>query len=193
LNETISDLPKFYGTAKDTVTAENLINRIDAWTQEMAFHYFTMALHSNAESWIKLVCETNDDFLPTWDFFKSRFGKKMVVSKVGTVLDNLKMDPNDQVSDFAAKMNNNLSQLRELIPWGQIVNIPEAPANRTNAICISTMQYVQKTIEAGLEQAQYQKLSYTLFPNDVLQRIKQKIDHLAQDNEWLYFICHKSN
>jgi len=29
LNETISDLPKFYGTAKDTVSAENLIDGID--------------------------------------------------------------------------------------------------------------------------------------------------------------------
>ncbi len=29
LNETILDLPKFYGMAKDTVTAENLIDRID--------------------------------------------------------------------------------------------------------------------------------------------------------------------
>ena len=42
LNETISDLPKFYGTSKDTITAENLIDRIDssigalAWTQNMA-------------------------------------------------------------------------------------------------------------------------------------------------------------
>jgi len=30
LNETILDLPKFYGTAKDTVTSENLIFCIDA-------------------------------------------------------------------------------------------------------------------------------------------------------------------
>ncbi len=42
---------------------------------------------------------------------------------------------NGHVSVFAAKMNNNFSQLRELIPGGQIVNIPAAPANRTNAVC----------------------------------------------------------
>jgi hypothetical protein len=46
LNETILDLPKFYGTAKDTITAENLINCIDAsirllaWSPGMAFDYF---------------------------------------------------------------------------------------------------------------------------------------------------------
>ncbi len=68
LNETISDLPKFYGTAKDTVSAENLIDRIDAsiatlaWTQPMAFNYFKMALHSDAETWLKLIKDTEDGF-----------------------------------------------------------------------------------------------------------------------------------
>jgi hypothetical protein len=130
LNETISDLPKFYGTAKDTITADNLIERIDvsvdalAWTPGMAYDFFGMLLHSDAEHWIKLIRETNEDFVKSWDFikplFKARFGKKMDVSKVGTVLDNLKMDSNDHVSVFAAKMNNNFSQLRELIPRGKI-------------------------------------------------------------------------
>jgi hypothetical protein len=45
------------------------------------------------------------------------------------------MDPNDHVDEFVAKMNSNFSQLQELIPRGQIVNIPEQPANRTNAVC----------------------------------------------------------
>jgi hypothetical protein len=35
------------------------------------------------------------------------------------------MDPNNPVDEFAAKMNNNFSQLREIILKGQIVNIPE--------------------------------------------------------------------
>ncbi len=54
LNETIQDIPKFYGTAKDTVTAENLIDRIDAsvhalaWTPGMAFDYFCMAVYTQA-------------------------------------------------------------------------------------------------------------------------------------------------
>ncbi len=93
LNETILDLPKFNGTAKDTVTAENLIDCIDAsihalaWMPEMAYNYFRMALHSSAENWIKLVCETKPEFLPSWDFikplFKERFGKRMDVAKIG--------------------------------------------------------------------------------------------------------------
>ncbi len=105
LNETISNLPKFYGNTKDTITADNLIERIDAsvdalaWTPSMAYNYFRMSLHSYEEHWIKLIPETNEDFVKTWDFikplFKARFGKKMDVSKVGTVLENLKMDSNE--------------------------------------------------------------------------------------------------
>jgi hypothetical protein len=40
------------------------------------------------------------------------------------MLDNLKMDSNDSVMEFAAKMNSNLSQLCERIPRRQILNIP---------------------------------------------------------------------
>jgi hypothetical protein len=96
LNETISDLPKLYSKTKDTVTAENLIDLINAsvyalgWTLAMVFNYFRMALHSNTKDWIKLVCETEVQFEATWDFikplFKTRFRKKMEVAKGGTVL-----------------------------------------------------------------------------------------------------------
>jgi hypothetical protein len=115
LNKTISNLPKFYGMAKDAITAENLIDHIDAsirllaWTPEMAFDYFLMALHSDGETWVKLIQDQE-----TWDIkllFKAWFGKKMDMAKIGTVLDNLKMDPNDHVRQFAAKMNSNFSQL----------------------------------------------------------------------------------
>jgi hypothetical protein len=57
------------------------------------------------------------------------------ISKVGTVLDNLKMDPTKPVMKFATKINSSFSQLRELIPQGQIVNIPANPADRTNNVC----------------------------------------------------------
>ncbi len=51
----------------------------------MAYNYFKMALHSDAENWLKMVKETEDGFVETWDFvkplFKTRFGKKMDVAK----------------------------------------------------------------------------------------------------------------
>jgi hypothetical protein len=52
LNETILDLPKFYGTSKDTITPDNLIECIHAsidalaWTPGMAYDYFRMSLHA---------------------------------------------------------------------------------------------------------------------------------------------------
>jgi len=45
---------------------------------------------------------------------------------------------------------------------------------------IESLQWVQSTKETGLEQAQNQKLLHTLFPNDVLEKIKIKIDQTAQ-------------
>ena len=145
LNDTISDLPKFYGTSKDTITAENLIDRSDssinslAWTQQMAFDFFRMTLHATAEDWIKMVRETNADYQTTWEYikplFKKDFGKKMDVAKVSNVLDNLKMDPSEPVMKYATRMNNSFSQLRDLVPLGRINNLPANPADRTDAVC----------------------------------------------------------
>ena len=172
LTETISDLPKFYGNAKDTVSAENLSDRIDAsittlaWTQPMAYNYFKMALHSNAETWLKLMKETEDGFLEQWDvvkpLFKKRFGKKMDVAKIGQVLDNLKMDPNEHVSEFAAKLNTNFSQLRDIIPNGEVVGVPADIGDRTDAVCAGIhnnavrythLQYLKYFFIAGLPKA----------------------------------------
>jgi hypothetical protein len=90
---------KYYRTAKDTIAAENLIDCINAsnnalaWRTAMPFNYFRMALHSSAENWIKLFCETKPEFQTTWNFikplFKEGFGKKLDVAKIGIVLDNL--------------------------------------------------------------------------------------------------------
>jgi len=86
----------------------------------------------------------------------------MDVAKIGTVLDNLKMDPQDLVDEYAAKMNSNFSQLRELIPKGQIVNNMENPANRTNVVCEGIndnaikhthLQYLKYFFIAGLPKA----------------------------------------
>ncbi len=83
--------------------------------------------------------ETEDGFLEQWDcikpLFKARFGKKMDVAKIGQVLDNLKMDPQEHVSKFAAKLNTNFSQLRDIIPLGEVVNVPADRNDRTDAVC----------------------------------------------------------
>ncbi len=105
----------------------------------MAFDYFHMAPHLDAKTWVQLILDTKNIFQETWDFikplFKERFGKKMDLAKIGTVLDKLKMDPNDYACQFLAKMNSNFSQLCKIIPCGEIVNIPAALGERTNAVC----------------------------------------------------------
>jgi len=53
---------------------------------------------------------------------------------------------------------------------------------------IESMQYTINTIAAGLEQAQNQKLSHLLFPNDVLKKIKDKIDQTAGDNGFISYV-----
>jgi len=105
----------------------------------MAFNYFRTALHSDAETWVKLIRDTEDGFQEQWNFikplFKAWFGKKMDVAKIGKVLDNLKMDPNEHGSQFTAKMNMYFSQLRDIIPKGEIVNFLAALEERANAVC----------------------------------------------------------
>jgi len=82
------------------------------------------------------------------------------------------------------KLDNMIKNTAETL--SEFVKYSAAAASSYLDNMIATMQYVQKTIEDGLEQAQNQKLSYTLFPNDVLQRIKQKIDQMAQENGFFH-------
>jgi hypothetical protein len=53
---------------------------------------------------------------------------------------------------------------------------------------MSSFHNVIDTIEKGLEQAQNQKLSFTLFPHDVLLAIKRKIDQTAADNGFISYV-----
>ena len=53
---------------------------------------------------------------------------------------------------------------------------------------VSSLQYVINTIEKGLEQAQNQKLSFSLFPHDVLLAIIKKIEQTAADNGYISYV-----
>jgi len=76
------------------------------------------------------------------------------------------------------KLVNEIKNTAELLSEFLKYNPAVASAYLYNMI--GTIIYVQKTIESGLEQAQNQKLSHTLFPNDVLVKIKEKIEQTAQ-------------
>jgi hypothetical protein len=53
---------------------------------------------------------------------------------------------------------------------------------------IESMHYTVSTITSALEQAQNQKLSHLLFPNNILKRIKERIDATALANGYISYV-----
>jgi len=53
---------------------------------------------------------------------------------------------------------------------------------------IESMHYTVSTIASALEQAQNQKLSHLLCPNNILKRIKEKIDAKALANGYISYV-----
>ncbi len=60
-NDTISELPAFYGNDKDTLSAESLVHRVEAaatalgWDDEATFNNFSLCLRADAEKWLALT------------------------------------------------------------------------------------------------------------------------------------------
>ncbi len=78
------------------------------------------------------------------------------------------------------KLDHMIKNISEIL--SEFIKCSAAAASLFLDNMTESMQYVQKTIETGLEQAQNQKLSHTLFPHDVLLKIKQKFDQTTQEN-----------
>ena len=74
-------IPLFYGNAKDTVTLQCFIQRIDTgirtlqWTQNVAFTYFQNACRSTAAAWLESFLTDNPDIVPQWQTVKPHFRK----------------------------------------------------------------------------------------------------------------------
>jgi len=84
------------------------------------------------------------------------------------------------------KIDNMIKNVAQVV--SDFVQYSAAVASSYLNNMIKSMQYTVKTIEAGLEQAQKQKLSHTMFPNDVLKSIKQKIDQTAKDHGFISYV-----
>jgi len=85
----------------------------------------------------------------------------------------------DMMVDISQLHENHLYKFDNMIKnVGQVVsNFVEFSAAVASSYLdnmIESMHYTVSTIASGLEQAQNQKLSHLLFPNDVLKKIKQK-------------------
>jgi hypothetical protein len=87
----------------------------------------------------------------------------------------------DMMVDVQQLHENHLYKLDQKIKnTGTILHqfLQYSPASSYLDNMIASIQWVQSIIETGLEQAQNKKLSHTLFPNDVSEKIYQ----MAQNN-----------
>jgi len=99
------------------------------------------------------------------------FSNKIEITQINSII-AINIHRTDVLVDITQLHQNHLNKLDN-----QIKNTVEVlcqfqknnPASVSSYLdnMIDSMQYVQKTIETGLEQAQNQKLSHTLFPHDV--------------------------
>jgi len=93
----------------------------------------------------------------------------------------------DMMVDIQQLHKNHLYKLDNMIKnVGQVVSdfvkFSAAVASLYLDNLIESMHNTVPTIVSALEQAQNQKLSHLLFPNDVLKKTKQKIDDMALAN-----------
>jgi hypothetical protein len=133
------------------------------WTDPQAYNYFIYALHSKAEEWLLMVQETHDNFEKTWTFikplFKQRFGSKIDEAKIAATISDIKQHHDEDPDLFAGRLSKQFSQIKEMIPMGQVAEIPEDPEERTeayiqavhtNAIKYVHLQYLRLFYIAGL-------------------------------------------
>ncbi len=78
------------------------------------------------------------------------------------------------------KLDNMIKNVCQVV--SDFVKFSAAVASSYLDNMIESMHYTVSTIASALEQAQNQKLSHVLFPNDVLKKTKQKIDDMALAN-----------
>jgi hypothetical protein len=75
-NDTISELPAFYGNNKDTISAESLMLRVEGaamalgWDDKATFHNFSLCLLADAKGWLQLCRDIGKDFQGHWSYIK---------------------------------------------------------------------------------------------------------------------------
>jgi len=99
----------------------------------------------------------------------------------------------DMMVDIQQLHENHLYKLDNMIKSvGQVVTdfvkFSAAVASSYLDNMIESTHYTVSTITSALEQAQNQKLSHLLFPNDVLKKVKEKIDATALANGYISYL-----
>jgi hypothetical protein len=143
-NDQVSELPQFFGSSKDTMTATTMVDKVETaraaltWTPEQTFNFFRVALQDNAQDWIKATKLIDPAYTETWVWIKPRFIKAfdttMDESKVFLICKELAMKDNENPRDFMIRFMKLWTKLVDMIPPGNI-DVPADGALRTVDYC----------------------------------------------------------
>lgn len=178
-NDTISELPAFYGNDKDTLSAESLVLRVEAaatalaWDDAATYNNFSLCLRADAEGWLQLRRDINPNFEGLWSFikplFRKEFGTKMNETKILRAMKDLSMKNSETPTQYMVRNNTNWKMISELCKH-QVIEVPAAEADRTVVVC-------QNLYKKGFQDAlkEVQRLSYISgLPDSLLEKVAQK-------------------
>jgi hypothetical protein len=143
MNDNVSDLPAFYGSDKDNMTAEGIITRVDAavstlhWEDEDAYNWFSMSLREKAEKWLKYQAVILPEFQRSWNFikpiFKNTFGIKQDRSKIYSAIKTMQMTKDETPFDYSLRICEVMEMLANCQVAAPLPDLP-AVADRTDAV-----------------------------------------------------------
>ena len=179
-NDSVSELPAFYGNEKDTISAESIVHRVEAaanaltWDDEATYNNFSLAMRANAEEWLTLQADVRGpEFRRSWAYikplFRAAFGSKMDESKVFLALREIGQKPSECIRDFAIRFNKGWRTIKDLMK-PKAINIPANEADRTVAVCQGL--YAQGFADAQMEFQRIMFVSTMEMP--LLTRVVQK-------------------
>jgi hypothetical protein len=179
-NDSVSELPAFYGNEKDTISAESIVHRVEAaanaltWDDEATYNNFSLAMRANAEEWLTLQADVRGpEFRRSWAYikplFRAAFGSKMDESKVFLALREIGQKPSECIRDFAIRFNKGWRTIKDLMK-PKAINVPANEADRTVAVCQGL--YAQGFADAQMEFQRIMFVSTMEMP--LLTRVVQK-------------------
>jgi hypothetical protein len=143
MHDNVSDLPAFYGSDKDNMTADGIITRVDAavstlhWEDEDAYNWFAMSLREKAEKWLKYQAVILPEFQRSWNFikpiFKNTFGIKQDRSKIYSAIKTMQMTKEENPFDYSLRICEVMEMLANCQVAAPLPDLP-AVADRTDIV-----------------------------------------------------------
>ena len=149
----LTDVPKFYGNSKDTLTAREFMKRLEQaanignWNNKRKCAEFCHLLHSEANGFMSATLEKLEVGEEDWDEHKKLFLKYFDVKGTAKLnffaLHELKQGPSEKVREFWTKIQVQTKRIKETMDpaclemlhkqdWAQAAQA-DAPKERTTA------------------------------------------------------------